>query len=184
LKPASYIAGAILALIAAAPACAAVTVFGGGLAQECSVAALAGKYDGHSESLCTDALNGEVLEPFDRAGTLVNRGVMKLRRGEYEAAHADFDASIRLEPALGEAWVNRGAMYVGEHQYRAGLEDITRGLKMGTKEPEKAYYNRALAYEGLDDEKAAYLDYQQALNLRPGWDLPQKELLRFTVTHR
>jgi len=52
------------------------------------------------------------------------------------------------------------------------------------REPEKAYYNRALAEEGLDDEKSAYVDYQQALVLNPDWDPPRQELLRFTVTHR
>ena len=41
-----------------------------------------------------------------------------------------------------------------------------------------------MAYEGIDDEKSAYLDYQQALVLKPGWDLPKQELLRFTVTRR
>jgi tetratricopeptide (TPR) repeat protein len=184
MRYAACIAVTILATIATAPAHAAVTVFGGGMAQACSVAALAGKSDTRSEDLCTGALETEVLDVADRAGTLVNRGVMKLRRGEYEAAHGDFDASIQIEPRLGEAWVNRGAMFVGERRYTAGLADLNRGLKLGVKEAEKAYYNRALAYEGLDDETSAYLDYRQALTLRPGWDLPERELLRFTVTHR
>ncbi len=69
-------------------------------------------------------------------------------------------------------------------QYQSALEDLTRGLALGVKEPEKAYFNRALAYEGVDNEKAAYFDYEKALALKPGWILPQKELLRFTVTTR
>jgi len=64
------------------------------------------------------------------------------------------------------------------------LADITKGLALGVKQPEKAYFDRALAYEGLDDEKSAYFDYQQAVTLKPDWPLPQRELLRFTVTHR
>ena len=174
----------VLALAAAGSANAVVTVFGGGQAQACYQAALAGKSDIDSIVSCNIALDTEVLDPRDRAGTLVNRGVMKLRRGEYEAAHADFDAGIALAPKVGEGWINRGAMFVGEKRYKEGLADLDTGLALGPREPEKAYYNRALAYEGLDDEKAAYLDYRQALALKPGWDLPQRELLRFTVTTR
>ena len=48
----------------------------------------------------------------------------------------------------------------------------------------KAYFNRAVAYEGVDDEKSAYLDYQQALALKPDWEAPKHELQRFTVTRR
>ena len=61
---------------------------------------------------------------------------------------------------------------------------MNAALRLGVREPEKAYFNRALAYEGLDDEKSAYLDFQQALTLKPGWALPEHELLRFTVSRR
>ncbi|MBA3810829.1 MAG: hypothetical protein H0X27_04120 [Caulobacteraceae bacterium] len=175
---------AVFSLAAGGPASAAAVVFGGGLAQECSHAALAERSDAASILGCDRALEIEDLSTMDRAGTFINRGVMKLRRGEYEGAHADFDAGIALAPKLGEAWINRGAMFVGQRQFQAGLNDLNRGLELGVREGEKAYFNRALAYEGLDDEKSAYLDYQQALALKPDWPLPQRELLRFTVTRR
>jgi len=178
-----WMIGAV-ALLAAGPAAAAVTVFGGGLAEDCSHAALAGKSDPGSILTCTLALGSEDLDKVDRAGTLINRGVMKLRRSAFEEARVDLDAAIALAPAIGEAWVNLGAVSVGEKRFQAALDDLTKALTMGVKEPEKAYFNRALAYEGLDDEKSAYLDYRQALALKPGWALPQKELLRFTVTRR
>ena len=163
---------------------AAISVLGGGQAQECFQAAKEGKSDNASLGVCDMALDTEFLTPQDRGGTLVNRGVMKLRRGEYEAAHADFDAGISLVPQAGEGWVNRGAMFIGERRYKEALSDIDKALTLGLREPAKAYFDRAIAYEGLDDETSAYLDYQQALVLNPGWDLPQHELLRFTVTRR
>ena len=177
-------AAAAACVLAAGGADGAVTVFGGGMAQACSQAALAGKSDAPSVMLCDKALESEMLEAHDRAGTFINRGVMKLRRQAYEAARMDFNVAIALAPTIGEGWINRGAMFVGEKRYKEGLADLDTGLALGPREPEKAYYNRALAYEGLDDEKAAYLDYRQALALKPGWDLPQRELLRFTVTTR
>ncbi len=174
---------AVLAL-AAGPASAAISVLGGGQAQDCYLAAKAGKSDNAALAACTFALDTEMLEPRDRGGTLINRGVMKLLRSEFDAARADLDAGIALIPDVGEGWVNRGAMYLGKKRYREALSDIDKALALGVKEPAKAYYNRAIAYEGMDDEASAYLDYQQALVLQPGWALPQHELLRFSVTRR
>ena len=49
-------------------------------------------------------------------------------------------------------------------------------------EPAKAYFNRAMAHEGMDDLKSAYLDYRKAEEIQPEWDAPRKELDRFTVS--
>ena len=163
---------------------ASVTVLGGGLARECSVAALKGESGSRFEELCTRALESEILSPRDRAGTYVNRGVFKLRRAEFESARFDFNRAVLLQPDLGEAYVNRGAAAVGARRYADGLADLTHALELGVEEPEKAYYNRALAYEGLDDLKSAYFDYKKATEISPDWAAPQKELARFSVERR
>ena len=180
----ALLAGLCAILATASSACAAVSVLGGGQAAACFEAAKGGRSDDSAIATCDLALDTEMLAPPDRGGTLINRGVLKLRRRMFEAAHADFDAGIALIPAVGEGWINRGAMFVGEHRYRDGLGDLDKGIGLGVKEPEKAYFNRALAHEGLDDEKAAYLDYQQAVALKPDWDAPRVELKRFTVSTR
>lgn len=173
------------ALVAwAGPTEGAVTVLGGGMARECSVAALNGASDPKYEEVCTMALETEALGPRDRAGTYVNRGVLKLRRKEFAAAEFDFNRAIATKPDLGEAYINRGAAQVGTRRYAEGLADLNKALELGVDEPEKAYYNRALAYEGLDDMKAAYLDYQKALELKPDWAPPRQELARFSVQAR
>jgi tetratricopeptide (TPR) repeat protein len=173
-----------LAVGLAGSAGAAVTVMGDTSAQQCSEAAFHEQADEVSMRLCTTALGEGLLDRRDQAGTYINRGVMWMIRRDYAAARADFQRAIEVDPALGEAWVNRGAVAIIDRQFQAGIADISKGLTLGTEEPAKAYYNRAVAYEGIDDEKSAYLDYQQALVLQPGWDLPKQELLRFTVTRR
>ncbi|MBI1200482.1 MAG: hypothetical protein GC203_21690 [Phenylobacterium sp.] len=178
----SLAAAAAMAL--AAPAAASVTVLGGGLAHECAEAALNGESEFRFETICTKALETELLTPRDRAGTFVNRGVLKLRRREFAAAIFDFDRAVDTKPDLGEAYVNRGAAAVGARHYADGLADLNKALELGVEEPEKAYYNRALAYEGLDNLKAAYFDYQKASELAPDWESPKKELARFTVERR
>ena len=174
----------IAALALAGQAQAAVTVIGGGQAKACSDAALNGMSDRRSEEVCDLALETELLGPRDRAGTYVNRGIIKLRRTEWSSAKSDFDRAVGLKPDLGEIYVNRGAAMIGMKRYQDGLSDLNRALELGLEETEKAYYNRALAYEGLDDMKAAYFDYQKALELKPDWEDPKRELARFTVSRR
>ncbi|MGZ5986944.1 MAG: tetratricopeptide repeat protein, partial [Caulobacteraceae bacterium] len=141
---------------------AAVTVIGGGLAEACSKAALSGKTETRFERVCTEALETEQLSPRDKAGTYVNRGVLKLRRLDWGDATKDFNAAVHMQPTMGEAYVNRGAAAIGDHRYAESLPDLNRAIELGTEEPAKVYYNRALAYEGLDDVKSAYFDYQKA----------------------
>jgi tetratricopeptide (TPR) repeat protein len=172
---------AIAALIAFSPANSATTVLGNGLAGICSQAAIAGSDEPEALQICTLALETESMNRRDRAGTFVNRGVLKMRRQDYREARGDFETAARLQPTMGEAFVNRGAALVGEKRYLEALLDIDRGLALAPEEPEKAYYNRGLANEGLDDLKAAYFDYLRAVELKPEWDIPKRELTRFKV---
>lgn len=169
-------------LLAGAGAAGASTlVIGDGAAQECSEAALKGRSDNRSVLACTSALQVETMSFRDRARTYVNRGVLQMRQRHFTAARADFDEAARIDPNLGEAFVNRGATYVGEERYREGVEQIDKGLAMGVKDPEKAFFNRGLANEGLGDLKAAYKDYTRAAELKPEWVAPKTELARFSV---
>jgi tetratricopeptide (TPR) repeat protein len=177
-------AAAATVLMSGAQARAAVTVIGGGLAEACSRAALSGKSDARFEEPCTESLDKEMLSSRDRAGTLVNRGVLKMRRMNWAGATKDFDEAVHIKPDLGEAYVNRGAVAIGQHRYAESLPDLNKGLLLGVEEPAKVYYNRALAYEGLDDEKSAYFDYQKAVELSPDWAAPKNELVRFHVQRK
>jgi len=166
----------LLGASSAAAQPAGSTVTGGGLSRACSEAARAGGSASQSEQLCTHALETERLIAQDRAVTLVNRGIIRLRRGNYGQAIADFNYALRYRPGFAEAYVNRGAAYVGLHRFADGLADIDRALALGVQRPEKAYYNRGLAYEGLDDLGAASEDYRRALQIAPAWDLARREL--------
>jgi tetratricopeptide (TPR) repeat protein len=184
---------AALVLVAIAPwsltsgASAASLVLGGGQAQACYDAAR--RIDAPRSATaaqlqaCTDALESEALSVNDRAGTLVNRGILQMSRQAYAAALADYAAALRLRPDNGVAHVNRGAALIGLGRAREAVEAIDRGLALNAAEPEKAYFNRAYAREQLGDIKGAYLDFTRAAELRPDWDLPRTELARFTV-HR
>jgi tetratricopeptide (TPR) repeat protein len=133
---------------------------------------------------CSTALGEEALTLRNRAGTHVNRGVILMNRRDLEGAMRDFDQAVRLAPALGEAHFNRGSAQIAMGRWSEGLADIDQGLKLGMRQPERAYYNRAIAREELNDTRGAYLDYQEAARLKPDWELPRLELARFTVQRR
>jgi tetratricopeptide (TPR) repeat protein len=176
---------AVLAMLSPLGGAAASTlVIGGGMAKDCSEAVIRGRDDDDTMRLCTAALEVETLSFGDRARTLVNRGVIQLRRQAYVEARADFDAAGRIDPKLGEVYVNRGAALVAEDRFAEGLREIDQGLALGVERPERAYYNRALANENLGDVKAAYYDFQRAAELDPKWTAPKEELARFSFKSR
>ncbi len=173
--------GAALVLAAATSAAAFETVIGG-LAGECSALAREGRSDQRSLEICSTALSRELLGPRERAGTLVNRGAMRLLGGSREQAHLDFRAALKLQPDMGEAHVGEGVYLISREQWADAERSITRGLELGSEEPEKGYYFRGVARWGQDDLKGAYLDFSKAAALKPGWALPRQELAHFTVT--
>jgi len=162
----------------------AITTFaGGGMADACADAAARGETGVHAEQVCAQALDTQALLPLDRAGTMVNLGIIRLRSGRYAEADTDFSMAIRFMPDLAEAYVNRGAARIGMRQFKAAVDDVDKALSLGVKEPQKAYYDRGLAYEWLDNPKAAYADYKKALEISPAWDLAREQMYRFKFTH-
>ncbi|HYD45835.1 MAG TPA: tetratricopeptide repeat protein [Phenylobacterium sp.] len=178
------ISGAAIVFCLAGEVSAATTVIGSSLAADCSQAARRGRADRGALTLCETALTEEALTRSDRAKTLINRGVILMRQQRWDQALNSLDQAIALQNNIGEAYVNRGAVLIGLRRYQEALQQIDHGLRLGVDEQAKAYYNRGLAHEGLEDAQSAYYDYQQAVVLEPNWDLPQQQLLRFTVTRR
>ena len=77
---------------------ASTLVIGGGLAKECSEAALDGRSDKASVLTCTTALETENLNFRDRARTFVNRGLANEGLGDLNAAYRDYSRAAALKP--------------------------------------------------------------------------------------
>ncbi len=130
---------------------------------------------------CTTAIDREPLDKHQLAVTYVNRGVIWMTGKMVAEAKADFDTAVRSDPRVGEAYVNRGAALIANRQYAEGLADIDYGIALGVEEPQRAWFNRGLAMEALDNLKGAYESYRKAQELAPDWSPPRVELARFTV---
>lgn len=175
------VAGSLAAI--ASTAGGAVMVVGTTDAQACYQLAKAERASSAGIELCTAAIESDLLNRRDLAATKVNRGILRMYERDYDVALADYEAALALKPDLGEAHVNRAIalLRMDQRQAPAAITALTKGLELGTHEPEVAHYMRAVAYEILGDAKNAYLDYRQAASLRPNWSDPQTALRRFSV---
>jgi tetratricopeptide (TPR) repeat protein len=177
---------------------AVVTVMGQGMAQNCYETALAlslgfpapdlvytgSLIDPKPVDVCTLSIANEQLAGHDLAGTYVNRGVLYFLGGDYVTALRDFDQAVANDNTIGESYANRGAALVALHQWAPSLEALNKGIELGSSEPEKSYYNRAIANEELGKVKDAYYDYMKAAELKADWDAPKAQLTRFTVKRK
>ncbi|MGB3626029.1 MAG: tetratricopeptide repeat protein [Henriciella sp.] len=179
-----YRLGTVIGLAAtlAATAAAQVFVVGGGLARECFDEAKSGKYVFRlAEETCSRALREETMSRENRAATYVNRGVIRMREGDYENALEDYSRAVAIVPDLGAAYLNEGAAHIYQKDFDSALQPLNRAIELESTDIFAAYYNRAIARENTGDVAGAYYDFQKALELKPDWDLAERQLRRFTV---
>lgn len=170
---------------AAFPAGAAVTVIGSSSARLCFEAAeMPGVASVSALERCDQALVEDMISEDDRVATHVNRGIIRLRRGEMAGALADFDTAIERDPAEAEAYLNKGMAMIRVDDAAAAIPLFDTALAKRTSRPEIAYYGRAVAHEMAGRVAAAYRDFREANRLAPKWEVPRIELARFTVHQR
>jgi tetratricopeptide (TPR) repeat protein len=166
---------------AAGPAAASVQTMGGGYAKSCYTAAESHFVSKQGIEDCNLALAQEALPVQDRVATLVNRGILYLRRRDVTRADADFDAALRIDPNQAEAWLDKAIVRAQFGKSSDALPHVTKALQAGTRKPALAYFVRAMIYEDSGNLRAAYADLQRAHQLDPNWSEPTIELKRFKV---
>jgi tetratricopeptide (TPR) repeat protein len=180
-------------MIPAAASAQALAVLGGGWGEACWRAALASTFihmdsaveEAHwkadSIANCDDAIAGAVLDRKDLAATYVNRGILEMSRENYRVAEDNFHSALTYIPKLPEAHVDMGSTLINQHRYQEGVKETELGLSLGSKEPQRGWYNLGIAYERLGNLQKAYESYRQASVLDPKWQDPKDEMARFVV---
>ena len=131
---------------------------------------------------CTVAIDEGDLSLHDRMATLINRGIVHFRLEAFDAAIADFDAALAIEPGQPDALINKGiTMLAGGAEIGSALALIDQGLEGAPQRPWVGYYGRAVAHELAGRDAQAYRDYRRARELRPGWRPAEQALARFSV---
>jgi len=176
---------AILAILSAVPgANAAVTVLGNTVANGCYQAAEFGGSPKDGIETCSYAIDKEPLSIRDRAATFINRGILRSRATDPNGALGDYNAGLALDASLAEGYIDRGATYIVLQKYDVALQDINKGIDMGARKPQIAYYDRAIVNEALGNIRGAYEDYKKAVELEPDFALASEQLTRFKVVRK
>ena len=145
---------------------------------------MAGDISDRALEECTRALRYPHLSSSGAQQITINRGVIRLRRSEFDMALADFDAVIGQNPDNAEAHLNRGTALLQLRRPGEAIAALTTAVSLGVAEPHKAYFNRGAAREALGDLRGAYEDYSTALEIEPDWGPANAELARFARGRR
>ncbi|MEX6725748.1 tetratricopeptide repeat protein [Parapedomonas caeni] len=178
------IGAAALCLGIAGTAHAATNIIGGGDAENCYEAAKLPQPGAIALAPCNRALAEESLTQRDRAATLVNRGIIRMRLGQFDDAIKDYRAAIRLQSDLGDSYINLALALVHTRQEEAALAALNRGLSLNPSNASVGYYTRGTVHELLGNVPAAFADYQRAAELAPDWAEPRAQLSRFRIISR
>lgn len=177
-----FLVSAAFVAVISVPAAASVISIGSTSASLCYQAADSPTDPAFADlRVCDTALSEEGLTRGDRVATHVNRGILRLRRGQIDLAIADFDRAMALDPDQPEAYLNKGAAMIKQRNPGAALGLFTMAIERNTSRPELAHYGRAIANEALGNARQAYRDYRRASELDPDWAEPRAELSRFRV---
>jgi serine/threonine-protein kinase len=96
----------------------------------------------------------------------LDRGVLRLRVGDGEAAISDFDRAVALAPRRAVAYANRGAAHVLRGNADLAVSDLDRALELDPGNV-SALVNRAAARAAKGDTEGALGDLERALALDP-----------------
>ncbi len=161
---------------------AQVTVIGGGIARDCYDAVKYGlTQPSEAEEICTRALQLGALNLSNKAATYTNRGVLRMRQGDYDAALGDYAVSKRMRPETGATWLNEGAALIFKKDYPAALASLEKAIELNSEDLYAAYFNRAIARENMGDIQGAYYDFVKSKELNPDFPHTDSQIARFTV---
>jgi tetratricopeptide (TPR) repeat protein len=126
---------------------------------------------------CDEALDDRTTTRTDRKKTLVNRGVIYNRRGDFNEALADFNAAIEIDDDIAEAYLNRGNTWFYASRYDDALADYEKALDLDVAKPWAAWYNIGLVHDAREETEKAQEAYRKSLSLKPDFALAQRKVV-------
>lgn len=125
---------------------------------------------------CDLALDDHKTLSVDRKKTLVNRGIILNRRGDYNEALADFNAAIEIDETIAEAYLNRGNTWFFAGRLDDAVADYEKALALDVAKPWAAWYNIGLVHDARNQTEQAQAAYRKALDLNPDFYLAQQKV--------
>ncbi len=111
---------------------------------------------------CSRMINGGKFKDKALASIYRARASWKEKKGDLDAALADYGISIRIEPANVESYDYRADVYQDKGDLDAALEDYNRATKIDPTYA-AAYFSRGRIYEKKGDIDKARAEYNAAI---------------------
>ncbi len=103
-------------------------------------------------------------DSYTRESALVDRGAVFARRKQYNAALADWDAALMINPNDPAVLINRGSILLNLGEYQRALSDFNRYIELRPDDPH-AYISRSSIYTQLGEPSQAAEDLKSAQDL-------------------
>jgi lipoprotein NlpI len=111
---------------------------------------------------CTRIIEDQKQKPKGRAAAYYNRGNAHAAKGDHDAAIADYDEAIKLDPKNASAYNNRGSAKNDKGDSEAALADFNAAIKQNVRYA-SAYFNRGNALAARGEAMPAIKDYDVAV---------------------
>lgn len=92
-------------------------------------------------------------------------GGLYMRMGKYPEAEEHINLAVVLDPNNYNAWYNKGVLYLREGKPMEALDALNRCLAIN--EYPKAYFSRAMLYQGTGRPELALADIEKVLTAQP-----------------
>ncbi len=92
-------------------------------------------------------------------------GALYTRLGEYDVAEDHLNKAVQIDPNNYKAWYDKGALHLRQGRTVDALEALNRCISI--KEYTKAYFSRAMLYEGTGKPDLAIADADRVLADQP-----------------
>ena len=107
-----------------------------------------------------------ILEAFPNSAVAqYSVGALYIHKGEYDEAEAHVDMAVRLDPNNYKAWYNKGVLHMRQGKAMEALDAYNKCIAI--KEYTKAYFSRAMLYEGTGKPELAIADIDRVLADQP-----------------
>jgi tetratricopeptide (TPR) repeat protein len=116
--------------------------------------------------LCTNALTDKRKSPKERAALLESRGHALYRLEKLDAALADLDAAIKLDPQNSSPHNRKGITLRKKGEYDQAIESYNAAIRLNPK-VSSHYLNRGIAFRFKRDYDNALVDMNALIAMKP-----------------
>ena len=106
-----------------------------------------------------------IISGFESSTAYNNRGLSLDDRGQREAARADFEKAIALDPRNYFAYNNQGVLYGKDGQYERSIDYFQRAIAINPRHAD-SYCNLGLSYFNVHLYDLALEQYNKAIDLK------------------